>query len=149
MKKKTGAHDALALQITVAIKRLRARLRETASHGMPISQLTILHHLRAEGPATAASLAEREHVSQQAIAQNLAALKRSGFVGMASDKADKRKKLVRITAAGDRLYDSIIASRNAWLSRAIGSTIRAKDLPALRKGIDLLEQLSDANGFKQ
>ncbi|MGH2509275.1 MAG: MarR family winged helix-turn-helix transcriptional regulator [Ktedonobacteraceae bacterium] len=147
--KRGTSTDALALRITIVTKRLRSRLREAASLGMPISQLTILHYLYTEGPVTAASLAEKEHVSQQAIAQNLAVLKRAGFVDMTPDKGDMRKKLIRITAAGQKQYDSVIASRDAWLSHAIGLTIRAKDLPALDKGIALLEQLSDANGSRK
>ncbi|MDA8363053.1 MAG: MarR family transcriptional regulator [Gammaproteobacteria bacterium] len=146
MKARIGTQDALALRIAVVIKRLRSRLREVASEGMPISQLTILHYLRTGGPATAASLAEKEHVTQQAIAQNLTVLKRAGLVDMSSDKADRRKKLVRLTVSGNKLYDSVIATRNAWLSRAINTTVHSKDLPALEKGIGLLEQIADSNG---
>jgi DNA-binding MarR family transcriptional regulator len=141
-------HGSAAVRLTVAIKRLRARLRETipvSSVGLPISQLTILRHLRTGGPATAASLAVAEYVSQQAIAQNVKKLKRAGLVEVKPDPADGRKSLIGMTDAGNELFEAVIASRNAWLVRAIDSTISADELPALEKAIDLLERLADAN----
>src|SRR5689334_4284581 len=92
------AHDkqSAAMRLAVAIKRLRARLREVApasAAGLPIAQLAILQRLRTAGPATAAALAIAEHVSQQAIAQNLSALKHAGLVAVAADPTDGRKRL--------------------------------------------------------
>ena len=81
--KETHDPGTTAVRLAVAIKRLRARLREATSAsmpGLPISQLTILQHLRNGGPTTAAALATAEHVSQQAIAQNLKKLKDAGLV---------------------------------------------------------------------
>ena len=82
MKAATHHPDPVALRLAMAIKRLRARLQEAApasSTGLPMSQLTILHRLRVAGPTTAAALAAAEHISQQAVAQNLAALKRGKY----------------------------------------------------------------------
>jgi DNA-binding MarR family transcriptional regulator len=138
--------DPVAVRLAVAIKRLRARLREAASAsstGLPISQLAIIQRLRADGPATAAALATAEHVSQQAIAQNLAALKRAGLVRAARDPTDKRKSLISVTDAGHSLFEAAIASRNAWLAQAIAATIQANERPALDKAIELLERLAD------
>jgi tellurite resistance protein len=50
-----------------------------------------------------------------------------------------------MTDAGHRLRESIIASRNAWLVRAIDSTIDAEERAALEETIELLERLADAN----
>src|SRR5215475_5352712 len=121
-KSKSSAADALAVRLAVAIKRLRSRLREAVwGSGMelPIAQLAIVKHLRDGGPTTAAVLAAAEHVSHQAIAQNLAALKQAGLVRTAPDPTDGRKSLVHITAAGSRLFESAVASRDAWLTHAI------------------------------
>ena len=103
-KSRSSAADALTVRLAVAIKRLHSRLREAAlgSSGMelPIAQLAIIKRLRDGGPTTAAVLAAAEHVSHQAIAQNLAALKQAGLVRTAPDPTDGRKSLVHITAAG-------------------------------------------------
>src|ERR1035441_818627 len=102
----------VAVRLVVAVKRLRSRMREESgatSAGLSVAQLSIFSRLMNEGPATAASLAAAEHVSQQAIAQNLAGLKADGLVSVTPDQADGRKSLLSVTAAGRRLYQSIRA----------------------------------------
>jgi len=149
-RKHTPAALPTATRLAVAIKRLRGRLREVAPAkltGLPISQLAILQRLRLENTATAASLAAAEHVSQQAIAQNLAMLKRSGLVQATPDPADGRKSLIKMTTAGRRLFESAIASRDVWLVQAIEATISTQERPALGKAIELLERLADAGNL--
>jgi DNA-binding MarR family transcriptional regulator len=112
--------------------------------GLTLSQLGILNRLRRDGPATAASLAAAEHVSQQAIAQSLTGLKQAGLVESTPDPADRRKCLLEVTDAGHALIGSILASRNAWLVRAVEQTIGPSERDALDSAIALLERLADA-----
>ena len=138
----------MATRLALALKRLRARLREESSAdatGLSLSQLSILQQLYRIGPATAATLAAAEHVSQQAIAQSVAPLKSAGFVHAAPDPTDGRKTLISLTDAGCRLRAAIIASRSAWLARAIDATIDADERAALDTAIALLERLADAD----
>jgi DNA-binding MarR family transcriptional regulator len=140
----------MAIRLAVAIKRLRLRLREVAAAndaGLPIAQMAIVHRLRTDGPATAADLAAAEHVSQQAIAQNLAALKQAGLVAAALDPTDGRKILISVTDAGNRLFEAVIASRNTWLAQAIDAEIGPDERPVLAAAITLLERLSEHNLF--
>jgi len=116
-----------------------------SSTGVSIAQIAILQRLRADGPTTAAALALAEHVSQQAIAQNLSALKRAGMVEATPDAQDGRKSLLSVTDAGHRLFATARATRNAWLERAIESTIAPEELPALDKAIELMERLANAD----
>ena len=139
--------DPPALRLAMAVARLRGRLREihrSGSMGLTLTQLGIVQRLRRDGPATAASLAAAEHVSQQAIAQNLTTLKGAGLVGATPDPTDGRKCLVDVTDAGLSLIESILASRNAWLVRAIEETIGPGEQAALDSAIALLERLADA-----
>jgi DNA-binding MarR family transcriptional regulator len=143
----TSSVDPPALRLAMAIARVRARLREidrSGSMGLTLSQLGIVNRLRRDGPATAASLAAAEHVSQQAIAQILTALKRAGLVEATPDPADGRKCLLEVTDAGHALIGSILASRNAWLVRAVEQTVGPDERDALDRAIDLLERLADA-----
>jgi DNA-binding MarR family transcriptional regulator len=138
-----------AMRLAVAVKRLHARMRDVAAAsatGLSISQITILKHLRDKGPSTASALALTEHVTQQAIAQNLAALKEAGLVQAKPDATDRRKSLISITRAGGKVFDRAVATRNAWLAGAIDATVNAKERPALDKAIELLERLADAPG---
>jgi len=142
-----AAADPLEVRFAVAIKRAHARLREAAYASgveIPIAQVAVLKRLRNEGPTTASALAAAEHVTHQAIAQTLAALKQSGLVRAAPDPSDGRKSVISITPAGNRLFESARASRDAWLARAIASTFSAREHAALEAAIEVLERLADA-----
>jgi DNA-binding MarR family transcriptional regulator len=143
----THGEDPVATRLDLALKHLRARLREESgvtSMGLSTSQLSILGRLRLNGPATAASLAVAEHVSQQAIAQSVAPLKVAGLVASEPDPRDRRKALISITEAGLAMRETVIASRNSWLARAIDVTVETDERAALEKAVDLLERLADA-----
>lgn len=142
------AQEELATRLVLAVIHLRARLRETwpsPVKSLPVSQLAILKRLRDDGPTTAATLAIAEHVSQQAIAQHVTALRDAGLVKTARDPNDGRKALISITRNGLRLFDAVAESRNAWLTRAIASQVPAKEQPALAKAVELLERLAAAD----
>ncbi len=140
--------DQTSLQLAVAVKRLKTRLREVAgpeSMALPIGLLSLLERLLTAGPATAAQLALVEHVSQQAIAQSVERLKVAGLVQTDPDPDDRRKNLISVTAVGHDLVAQARADRTAWLDRAIEAVIPPEDRPALDKAIELLERLADAD----
>lgn len=138
-------HDSRAVRLAVVIKRLRTSLQDAAlagAMGLSLSELLILRRLRVDGPATAASLAAAEHVSHQAITQNLSELKSAGLVDVTPDPNDGRKKLISVTTDGNNLFEAVSASRNAWLTRVIEAAISESELPDLDKAIELLERLA-------
>jgi len=150
MDSSEGKRDTttLAVRLSVALKRLRSRLREEAgvtATGFTISQLALLDHLLKQGPSTAASLAAAEHVSQQAIAQSVATLKAAGLIMTESHPTDGRKVLIDITPAGRRLFESLLESRETWLVRVIDATMTPEDRAALDVAVELLERLADAD----
>jgi DNA-binding MarR family transcriptional regulator len=138
----------VAMRLWVALIHLRSRLREEsgmASTGFTISQLALLDHLRVQGPSTAASLAATEHVSQQAIAQSVATLKSTGLITTGPHPTDGRKVLIDITPSGRRLFESLMASRETWLVRAIDATMSPTDRAALDAAAELMERLAAAD----
>jgi DNA-binding MarR family transcriptional regulator len=139
------SQEELAIRLVLAVIRLRARFRETwpsPVQSLPTSQLAILKRLRDDGTTTAAALSIAEHVSQQAIAQHVTALRNAGLVKTARDPNDGRKTLIDITKNGLKLFDAAAESRNAWLMRAIASEVPAKEQAALAKATELLERLA-------
>jgi len=142
------AADPMAVRLAVVIKRLRDRLRDTRpdrAKQLPISHLAILKRLRDGGPATASALAAVEHVSQQAIAQQVSALTRAGLVHTKRDPSDARKRLIHVTRAGHRLFEAAADSRHAWLTRIIDAEVGARNRPALEKAVALLERIAAAS----
>ena len=135
-----------AVRLAMAVSRLRSRIRIKAglrSTGIPISQLAVLGRIIDEGPTTAAALAAGEHVTQQAIAQSLATLTQRGLVEKRADPGDGRKSLVTATAAGRELRESLAASREEWLTRAVDAAVKPEERPLLRAAIELLEHIAD------
>jgi DNA-binding MarR family transcriptional regulator len=136
----------VALRLWMAISHLRARLRLEAGArpaGYSILQLAILQRLL-DGPLTAAGLAEDQHVTQQAIAQSVAALEEAALVARTRDPGDRRKVLISATEAGRELLEVSRASRKAWLFRAIEEVVSPDERADLAKAIDLLERLAAA-----
>jgi DNA-binding MarR family transcriptional regulator len=135
-----------AVRLAMAVSRLRSRLRIESglrSTGIPISQLAVLGRIIDEGPTTAAALAAGEHVTQQAIAQSLATLKQRGLVEKQADPSDGRKSLVSVTAAGRKLRETIAASREEWITRAIDAAVKPEERPLLKEAIELIERIAD------
>jgi len=135
-----------AVRLAMAVSRLRSRIRIEAglrSTGIPISQLAVLGRIIDEGPVTAAALAAGEHVTQQAIAQSVATLKQRGLVDKQPDPGDGRKSLVTATAAGRELRESLVVSREEWLTRAVDAAVKPEERPLLQEVIELLERIAD------
>jgi DNA-binding MarR family transcriptional regulator len=141
-----------AQRLSLAITRLRSRLREEAGvlgTDLSVSQLAVLHQVLTDGPVTAAGLAVALHVTPQAIAQNLAALKAAGLVLTERDPGDRRKTLITATAAARRLYTSLRASKQSYLIRAIATHIAPHERADLNRAIELLERLAAAHPGSQ
>jgi DNA-binding MarR family transcriptional regulator len=143
-RSRSAASDAVRL--AMAVFRLRSRIRIEAgirSTGIPISQLAVLARIVDDGPTTAAALAAGEHVTQQAIAQSLATLRERGLVEKRADPSDGRKSLVTATAAGRELVETLTASREEWLTRAIDAAVRPEERALLAAATELLERIAD------
>ncbi len=149
MSEEAGHRDTAesAVRLSVAVTRLRSRMRleGMTTTGFTESQLAVLQRVINEGPTTAASMAAVEHVSQQAIAQSVAALKKAGLVRGERDETDGRKVLIGVTAAGQKMFDSLLATRKAWLARAIESVVGPRERGHLDTTIELLERLAAAD----
>ncbi|MER8087777.1 MarR family winged helix-turn-helix transcriptional regulator [Streptomyces sp. NPDC058316] len=137
-----------AVELMRAMTRLRARLRsETPLDDLPWnwSHLTTLHRIVQDGPVTATELAQAEHVRRQSMGETLATLRDGGLIITSKDPNDGRKSLVSVTPAGRVLCERIPAAREAWLSKVIGSTLRANERKALDKAAEIMNRLADTD----
>ena len=135
----------LAVALALAVKRMAGRLRDqvgAASGEISLSQLVILGRIRREGPLTAAALAAAEHVSGQAIAQTLRPLRDAGLIVGQPHPSDGRKLLIAATPASDTLWRSLLQSRDAWLIRALETSLTAEERVTLAEAVTLLERVA-------
>ena len=137
--------DEAAVELTFALKRLRARLRAEArpSDGWTTSQLATLRRIVSEGPVTASALAQAEHVRPQSMGEIVTTLKAADLVSARPDPSDGRKLLLRATSAGRQLVKQRSKSREAWLANAIEGLSRQDRANALVDAIALLNALAD------
>jgi DNA-binding MarR family transcriptional regulator len=136
----------IATELTMAMTRLRARLRLESSapvRSWTWSQLSTLRQIVKHGPTTAAALAQIEHVRPQSIAETLAALKADDLVTTAPDPADRRKSLISATARGRRVSDSVIEQREHWLTRALDAATSPAERQLLVDATAVLNRLAD------
>jgi DNA-binding MarR family transcriptional regulator len=137
----------VATELTMAMTRLRARLRIESSapvRSWTWSQLSTLRRIIEHGPTTAAALAQIEHVRPQSIAETLAALKANGLVTTAPDPADGRKSLLTATTLGHEVADSVIAQREQWLTRALDAVATPAERRLLADAVTVLNKLADS-----
>jgi DNA-binding MarR family transcriptional regulator len=136
----------VATELTMAMTRLRARLRREFSEPVRSwtwSQLSTLRRIIEHGPTTAAALAQIEHVRPQSIAETIAALRADDLVTTAPDPADRRKSLISATARGHQVSDSIIEQREHWLTRALDAVTTPAERATLAEATTLLNRLAD------
>lgn len=144
----TATPAELGMGLAVAVSRLRARMRSEAGdpgQGITVSQVAMMRRLIERGPMTASQLAATEHVSQQAISQRLELLAPTGYLVLAPDEADRRRKLVSVTEKGRAFLESLAAGDEEWLSRAIASAVGEEELPALANAVELLERIASVD----
>src|SRR5690242_5620733 len=134
--------DATVVELGLAIKRLRARMRaeSPSSGGWTISQLAILSRIIERGPITASALAELEHVRPQSIAETVRALRADGLVVATPDPADGRKVLLTATDAGRAALDEVRSARGAWLQHAVEAVIEPGERADLARAVELLNR---------
>jgi DNA-binding MarR family transcriptional regulator len=142
-----SAADATVVELGLAIKRLRARMKaeSPSSGGWTISQLSILSRIIQHGPITASALAEYEHVRPQSIAETVRALRGEGLVAATPDPADGRKVLLTATDAGLSALEEVRTARGAWLQHAVDVVVGPTERADLARTVDLLNRLAECD----
>ncbi|MCA9860011.1 MAG: MarR family transcriptional regulator, partial [Thermomicrobiales bacterium] len=114
-------HNDRAQRLATAVSRLRTILRDARWQvtDLALTQVSILRTLEQSGSATAAELAVAEHVTPQAVAQQLKGLKERGYILTTPDPHDGRKTMISLSEPGAALLDELLVTREVVLARAI------------------------------
>jgi DNA-binding MarR family transcriptional regulator len=86
--------------------------RHLAASGLRTSQYGILAKLKRRGPMTISELAAELIVDRTTLGRNIRPLERDGLIAVTPDPTDRRVKELRLTAAGDQLFQE---TRRAWV----------------------------------
>ncbi len=125
--------------------------RRTLPDGMTMAQFGVLNHfVRLGGERTPAQLAASFQVTKGAMTNTLQRLDAKGHITIATDTADRRRKIVTITEDGRTVRNQAIAALASPLKQLAGAfdvdEIEAA-LPFLRQVRAYLDEARNAEDF--
>ena len=94
------------------------------------------------GAMNVAALAERRSVTHQTMRLVVAQLEAAGLVWQDADPADRRSRLVSISAAGRIDLEREQTARTAWIAQAIHVRLSPSEQDQLRTAILILDRLA-------
>src|SRR5947208_4558339 len=123
----------LASQLRPALLRLTRLVRnQRVDMSVTLTQLSAMATLRKSGPMSAGELASFERVQPPSMTKVLANLEERGLVRREVHPTDRRQAIIAITDEGIGLLDSERRSRDAWLTKQLG-TLSAEERALLIK----------------
>jgi DNA-binding MarR family transcriptional regulator len=112
--------DVSVIDFGHAIGRLTRRVRaQAASHGLSLSEASVMARLSRDGAATTADLARAEGVRPQSMGATIAALEKRGIVERKPHPTDGRQVNIELTGKGAAVRKSIGDAKRTWLAHAI------------------------------
>jgi DNA-binding MarR family transcriptional regulator len=135
----------LATDLSTVVTRLVKKLRKEPATGQQLSltersTMSLLHQYKQLLPSELASM---EKITNQSMSQVLSYLLKLGYITRTASEADKRKVIISLTAAGEKMILQRRSERDQWLARAIRETCNEEDVALLRQIIGPLTKLVD------
>jgi DNA-binding MarR family transcriptional regulator len=133
----------LASQLRPALLRLTRIVRnQRVDMSVTLTQLSAMATLQKKGPMSAGELANCERVQPPSMTKVLANLEERELVRRDVHPTDRRQAIIAITPAGIELLDSERRSRDAWLSKRLG-TLTAEERALLQRVVPILDKLAE------
>jgi DNA-binding MarR family transcriptional regulator len=132
------AEDCNCFAVRSAARHITQLYDQYLAHvGLRTTQFSILAKLKRKGPVTINALANDMVMDRSTLGRNIQPLERNGLIAIEADASDRRAKVLRLTAVGEKRVQTALA---AW-SRAqdrfeseFGRT-RSADLRALMRAV--------------
>ena len=114
---------------------LRGHLRAAGAPALSRAHSLVFSHMDVDGGTRPAEIARRAGVTRQAIHQSVGELAELGLVRLAPDPANRRARLVTLTARGRR---TVARARAAFadIERELARRIGAEQVRALRRALE-------------
>lgn len=142
----TNAPTALevAEKIRPALTKLYVSyFRVTDQSSLTAPQITILEHLREEGPMRIREIAQAEGIRMPTASNTLHVLESRGLIERGRDRSDRRGVSVAITEYGCQELDRVGVERTAFLARML-ETMPEADLHDAYKLGDVINHLAES-----
>jgi DNA-binding MarR family transcriptional regulator len=139
MQRKTLENSVIDLLHAIGLVVRRAR-SAAASHGLSLTESTVMARLAREGPATTADLARAEGMKPQSMGTTIAALEEMGMVERKPHPTDGRQVNIALTAKGAAVRKSAGDAKRTWLAQAI-SQLDEDERETLFKAGEIIKRL--------
>jgi DNA-binding MarR family transcriptional regulator len=138
------SHDIapLAADLRVVLGQLIRRLR--SENLFPLNQAAVLGRVDRCGPQSVSDLAAAERVRPQSMAQTVGDLEADALVERKPDPDDRRRALVKLTAAGRAQLEADRRAREGWLVKAL-EELPDTDRETVEQAVEILKQIADAD----
>lgn len=117
--------------------------RTLARHGLTLPQWRVLAVLARHAPTGAADLARRIALDKAAISRVLGQLVALDLVTRLPHPKDRRREVLRLTEAGERLHARIVPLSRARQKRLLGA-VAPRDRAALDRALERLLAVASA-----
>ena len=135
--------SGLASVLRPSLLRLTRLVRnQRVDMSVTLTQLSAMSTLRKHGAMSAGELANCERVQPPSMTKVLANLEDRGLVRRDVHPTDRRQAIIAITDTGVELLESEQRSRDAWLSRRLG-TLTAEERALLQRVVPILDKLAE------
>lgn len=136
--------DDEVARLRLVLLRLARQIRSHSAGDITPSQLAVVATLARHGPCTIGQLAEYEHVRAPTISKIAEAVVAKGLADRVVDTADRRRVMVTLSAAGERLLLDIRQAALGWLAPQVKG-LPPDDVAAVRAALPVLERLLAAD----
>lgn len=142
MSRAIDADSEIALLARASL-RLARRLRlEDPEGALSSAALGLLATLYREGAMPGVALAAAEGLKPQSLTRLVARLEADGLIARTPDPADRRNRVIALTAAGRGALRDTMRQRRRWLADAIDERLDADERAALLAAAPLLLRLT-------
>jgi DNA-binding MarR family transcriptional regulator len=135
--------DLSVIDFGHAIGRLTRRVRaQAASHGLSLTEASVMARLGRDGPATTAELARAEGMRPQSMGATVGALEERGLVERKPHPTDGRQVNIELSAMGAAVRKSVGDAKRTWLAQAI-SRLDEEDRDTLFAAAEIIDRVLD------
>jgi len=107
------------------------------SAGLTMPQFSILMQLHHKGPCGMSAISERFDITNAAASQLVEKLVQGGYLERAEDPNDRRARLLRLSANGEKLLSKGFEERHRWLDE-VTSQLSGEESARVAEALNIL-----------
>ncbi|NDV94602.1 MarR family transcriptional regulator [Dysgonomonas sp. 521] len=139
----TNLSTSLRTAVSTLNKRLRKQDYSTDSYS--ITEIETLSYLLRNGNLLPSELAGLTKVKPQSMSSILDKFEKQKYIRRIPSKEDKRKTYISLTNTGKKVVERTRYERDNWLTKNIDKNLTDKEKKTLKKAIEILNRLAEAD----